>query len=88
MHVHQVELMGREFKIRSEDDVEHVQSVAQYVNDQIENMTEGDRPVAMQNVLLLASLNLADELFKLRQEHEELRDTIRTRSRELIARIG
>ena len=85
---HEITLMGREFRIRTEDDPEHVQALAEYVNSKIEALTGGMGNVASQQVLLMASLNLADELFKIRAEHERLTERIRATSRTLLSRIG
>lgn len=85
---HEITLMGREFRIRTEDDPEHVQALAEYVNSKIEALTGGMGNVASQQVLLMASLNLADELFKIRAEHERLTERIRATSRTLLRRIG
>ena len=87
MQLHQVELMGRSFRIRTEDPGEHVEAVAEYVNEQIAEVSDGHRHVAVQNVLLLASLNMADELFKLRQRHDALRSRIRSQSLSLLEKM-
>ena len=88
MQMHQVELMGRSFRIRTEDETDHVEAVAQYVNDQIASVSEGHRHVAVQNILLLTSLNMADELFKLKQRHDALCEQIRTQSSRLIEKMS
>jgi len=85
---HEIMLMGREFRIRSEDDPEHVQALADYVNAKIEELSGGQGNVASQQVLLMTTLNLADELFKIRAEHSRLTERIRTTSRTLLSRIG
>lgn len=87
MHSHQIELMGRAFRIRSEDGPQHVAAVASYVNQHIAAVVDGQPQVAVQNALLLASLNMADELFKLRERHDALRDRIRSQSRVLLERL-
>ena len=88
MQMHQVELMGRSFRIRSEDDGAHVRRVDESVNAQISELSGGKQNVAMQNATLLASLNMADELFKLRAEHDALKARIRSQTQVLLARLG
>jgi len=85
---HEVTLMGREFRIRAEDDPEHLQALADYVNAKIQELGGGGSSVPSQQVLLMASLNLADELFKIRAEHTRLTERIRATSRTLLDRIG
>ena len=88
MELHEVELMGRAFRIRSEDPRTHIEAVADYVNTQIDSVSGGNQKVAAQSAILLASLNMADELFKLRAEHQALKARIRSQSRALLARLG
>lgn len=85
---HEITLMGRELRIRSDDDVAHVRAVAEYVNAKLEALSEGRANVASQHVLLMTALNLADELFKVRAEHDRLTERIRSSSRTLLDRLG
>lgn len=87
MQSHNVNLMGRDFKVRSEDTVEHVEAVATYVNDVISGLSEGRRHTPVQQVLLLASMTMADELLKERARLEAIREKIRAQSRALLARL-
>lgn len=86
--LHQITVMGREFRIRSESDAEHLREVARYVDERISEVAEGQRHVAIQNVLLLTALNMADELFRLRAEQETMTANIRHQSRALLERLG
>ena len=80
--------MGREFRIRSDDDPARLQALADYVNAKIEALSDGRSNVASQQVLLMATLNLADELFRIKAEHERLTERIRASSRTLLSRLG
>ncbi len=84
---HQVKLMGREFRIRSPEDPEHIDAAARYVNQLIEGMAGGKRHLPIQNVLLLASMSMADELLRERARHDALKEKIRAQSRALLARM-
>ncbi len=88
MQSHQVMLLGREFRIRSEEDADHIDAVASYVNSKIGEMSAAKRHVPTQTVLLLATLNMADELFKERQRLEAITERLRTQSRALLERLG
>lgn len=85
--LHEITLMGREFRIRSDADRGHLEAVARYVEETIDGVAEGQKHVAVQNILLLAALNLADELFTARADHEALQDRIRAQSRALLDRL-
>jgi cell division protein ZapA (FtsZ GTPase activity inhibitor) len=84
---HQVSLMGREFRIKSSDDAEHIQSAADYVNETISSLKGAKRHVPLQHLLLLASLSMADELIKERKRLDSVREKIRAQSRALLSRL-
>ncbi len=88
MQSHVIEVMGREFKIRSNDAPEHVQEVAQYVSATFDNVKGDSLRVPLQNLLLLTSLTIADELLKERARVDKIKSKIRAQSRELLSRLG
>ena len=61
MQVHEVQLLGRSFKIRSEQDPEYLAEVAGYIDEKLEGITKGKQGMAPQSALLLTVLNVADE---------------------------
>ena len=79
--------MDREFRIRSADEVEHIQAVAEYVNGTIDDVRGAKKHVPIQNLLLLASMSMADELFKERARIESLKEKIRDQSRVLLDKL-
>ena len=86
--LHEITVMGREFRIRSESGREHLEAVARFVDERIQQVSTGQRHVAVQNLLLLTAMNLADELFRMREREDRLRDSIRQSSQALLARMG
>ncbi len=87
METHQIKLLDREFRIRSAEERAHIQSVADYVNETIEDVRGEKRHVPIQNLLLLASMSVADELFRERRRLNELRDQIRSQSKSLLDQL-
>lgn len=88
MPQHQVTVMGRQVKIRSESDQDHIEAVARYLNEKIDGIMQGQTAAPSQQVLLLAALNIADEVFSARADHDALREKIRHHSRSLLERLG
>ncbi len=88
MQVHEIQLLGRSFKIRSEQDPEYLAEVAGYIDEKLEGITKGKQGMAPQSALLLTVLNVADELFQARAEHDSLKESIRAQSRNLLSRMG
>ena len=88
MELHDITMMGRAFRIRSESEQDYLESVAAYVDEKIEDMVGERHHMASQNVALMVALNMADELFKLQEKHDLLRDNIRKQSELLLERMG
>ena len=89
MQQHQITVMGKQVRLRSDSDPARIQAVAEYVNEKIETLSDGPKTgTAAQQVLLLTALNMADEIFEARAQHEALRDRIREHSRSLLDRMG
>ena len=66
----QVTIFGHSYTVKGEDDRAYVLEVAAYVDRKMREIT-GRLPVApLAKVAILASLNIADELFKERARHQ------------------
>ncbi len=82
-----VTLAGQEFKINSDDSEDYIQRLAKYVNQSIMDIQHEYPGLSTGNCVLLASLNMADEFYKLKEDYEaldsrisQLRDMPRTSS--------
>ncbi|HTW88301.1 MAG TPA: cell division protein ZapA [Candidatus Binataceae bacterium] len=71
-----VEIMGLSLTVASEDGDEWVKNLAQTVDERIRQIQAGGRTVNSINLAILAALNFADELERLRREHRELIERI------------
>ena len=82
-----IQLMGRELRIRSDEAAEHLQALGRYVDDKV-CLIAGKKPDgADPHLLMIAALQLADEIFKLRAQQAELTAKLRSSSRTLLGRI-
>jgi len=73
-NVVQVQIFGHTYTIRGEADQEYIIGVAAYVDRKMREVTEKLPVASLSKVAILASLNIADELFKerdRRQNHDE-----------------
>lgn len=69
-NVVQVQILGNQLTIRGEADQAYIVEIARYVDRKMREVTE-KLPVASQSkVAILASLNIADELFKERASRD------------------
>lgn len=65
-----VEIMGRKFTLRSDQDEVYVKAVVNYVNGKMQEVLKSTSPAAKHNVAMLAALNIADEYHRLKDEYE------------------
>lgn len=82
-----VVILGQQLTVTSDDAPDHVRAVAKYVDDTMRNLAAASRAVATLDVALLTALNIASEYQKLRQQHEELTETIDRLSRRLLSEL-
>lgn len=70
-----VEIAGQRLSIKSDEGPEYVQQLADYIDAQLERLTQGKRASApnLQRVALLIAIQLADELFRERDLHRRFR---------------
>lgn len=82
-----IQVLGRELRIRSDEPAEHLEALARYVDAKVSEITSGRTDGGDANLLAVAALQLADEVFKLRAQHEALTAKLRSSSRSLLGRI-
>ena len=68
-----VKINNAEYTIVSSAPEEYVRSVAYYVDKKIREMTQHDRRLSTSMAAVLACVNIADELFQLREESADIR---------------
>lgn len=67
-----VEIFGEKHVIRGQESPEHILKVARVVDKKMRLIAERTPRLAIHQIAILAALNLADELEKLREEQETL----------------
>lgn len=65
-----VEILGQKFTISSEAEEGYMLKVAGYVDSKMQELMQASKPVSKSNVAMLAALNIADELYRLKDSHE------------------
>ena len=71
-NVVKVSIVGEEYTLRSEASPEHTQAVAAYVDQAIRKIVSGSNMVETHKAAILAALQITDELFKAREQADEL----------------
>ncbi len=83
----EINVFGQAFSVKSEDDEDHIQAVARYVNEKMEEILKKTRSVSTLNVAILTALNIADDLLKEREQRKALLREVEVKSRDLIEKI-
>jgi cell division protein ZapA len=82
-----VQIMGQNLIVASDADDDWVKSVAETVDEKIKDIRAGSQTVSSVNLAILAALNFADELERLRLAHQALVDRIEAMNKRLSAAI-
>jgi cell division protein ZapA len=78
-----VKIMDRDYTLVSEDSREHMQRVANYVDDKMRETYSSNKKLSMSMIGVLTALNVADELHKVINEKDELEKRINSPQYEL-----
>jgi cell division protein ZapA len=86
-NVIKVQIFGGEYKIRGQADPDYITEVARYVDSKMREINEKLAVASLGKVAILASLNLADELFKERREKEFALSQVRERAAGIVSKL-
>lgn len=67
-----VKIMGHEYKLVSDDTREYMQKISNYVDDRMNEISEGNKKLSTAMIAVLSALNIADDYFKLQESMAEL----------------
>ena len=75
-----IEIFGKEYNIRGEADPQYIQRVAAYVDRKMREINEKLPLPSLSQVAILASLNIADELLRERDERQRSATAVREKA--------
>ena len=80
-----VEIFGQNLHLKSAADQEYTAQLAAYVDEQIRKVSrQSNDPI---KVVLLASMNIANELFEIRKERDDSAEQIEHRTDSILAML-
>jgi cell division protein ZapA len=82
-----VEILGREYTVKSDEDEERVKKIAGYVNEKLKKIAEGTQTLSTLNLAILAAMDIANDYFGALEGHSNLTrrvEKIETKSGQLI----
>ena len=86
-HVVQVQILGHQLPIRGEADPSYILELAEFVDLKMREVTQKMPVAAVSKVAILASLNIADELFKERANKQRVGSDVLDRAEQLSRRL-
>jgi cell division protein ZapA len=67
-----VQIFGQDYRLMGEVSADHLQKVAQFVDQKMREVAEKNRSLDTAKISVLSAINIADEYFKLQREYEEV----------------
>ena len=83
----EIKVFGQTYTVKTEAEEDHIQKVAQYVNEKMDEVLKKTRSISTLNVAILTALNLADDLLKEREVRVALLRDIEMKSKDLAEMI-
>lgn len=83
----EIKVFGQTYTVKTDAEEDHIQEVARYVNEKMEEVLKKTRSVSTMNVAILTALNIADDLLKEKERRIALLREIETKSKDLAEKI-
>ena len=83
----EIKVFGQTYTVKTDAEEGHIQEVARYVNEKMEEVLKKTRSVSTLNVAILTSLNIADDLLKEKEKRVILLKEITMKSKDLAEKI-
>ena len=82
-----VTVAGQKLAIKTSARSKYVRELAALVTEKVDEVKAAGRPASTQATVLLAAMNLADELLQLRESHRQLKLEVRERSKRILRQL-
>jgi cell division protein ZapA len=66
----EINILGQHYTIKGDASEEHIKRLAAYVDEKLKEIHAANPNITPLKASILASLNIAEELYRLRDEHE------------------
>ncbi len=83
----EISLMGQRFSLRSDRDEEYVQGLARFVTAQLDEMRLQTKTVSTHHLAVLVALNLADQLFRHKEEVTQLKGELQEKAKAALTEV-
>jgi cell division protein ZapA len=83
----EIKVFGQTYTVKTDAEEDHIQEVAKYVNEKIDEVLKKTKSVSTLNVAILTALNIADDLLKERGKEMTLLQEVEEKSKDLVEKI-
>ncbi len=83
----EIKVFGQTYTVKTDAEEGHIQEVARYVNEKMDEVLKKTRSVSTLNVAILTALNIADDLLKEKENRTAILREIEIRSKDLADKI-
>jgi cell division protein ZapA len=82
-----IDIYDQSYNVNADQNEEYLQQLAAYVDGKMRAVAEAARTVDSLKVAVLAALNIADEMFTLRERQREIEGPIRERVEKCVTLV-
>ena len=82
-----IEIYDQIYSVNADQNEEYLTELAAYVDGKMRSIAESTKMVDSLKVAVLAALNIADEMFTLRQRQQEIEGPLRKRVEKCVAMV-
>jgi len=86
-YIVKIEIYDQIYNVNADQNEEYLTELAAYVDGKMRNIAEATRTVDSVKVAVLAALNIADEMFSLRERQQQVEGPIRERVEKCVAMV-
>ncbi len=83
----EIKVFGQTYTVKTDAEEDHIQEVARYVNEKMDEVVKKTRSVSTLNVAILTALNIADDFLKEKEIRTALLREIKMKSKDLAEKI-
>jgi cell division protein ZapA len=84
----EIKVFGHVYTVKTDTDEEHIQRVARYVNEKMDEVVKNTKSVSSLNVAILTALNIADDLIKEKTKRQAFLQEVERKSKDLVEKIN
>ena len=82
-----IEIYDQTYSVQADQNEDYLKELATYVDSKMRTVAEATRTVDTVKVAVLAALNIADEMFTLRQRQQTIEGPLRKRVEKCVALV-